>query len=1289
MKKQQGKKKSESLHATSSHALPSSSVSEEDLIAVIDSEVDQNTLVGHHINSFNNFMSTGINQIVTQLFQVEKTIQNERTKTIEDNEIGIINFVVKFTDIKSSKPTTRLHISGKQNPLMPNLARKHNLNYSAPLMVDATITAKAYLKDGTLEPRVRVEEIKNFQIASIPIMIGSKSCHTGELSREARKFAEEDPNDLGGYFILKGGEWVISMIETRLFNHEHVFRNVGHEKEIARLEFISKPGDAYENSSELIMRYVTNGNIYLTFTSNSYLKLLNIPFYIVFRLLGMTTDKEIIDNIVYGYSYSSYMEGNQKDVVSDYMLQVLKKAIRASDPDFGEAANITDQGRLLEYFSRRTSILHQAKAALPTGSAIDENLIKYLNANILKLLDKHMFPHIGLAADTRHRKLRYLGHLIHKLLLVEMQIVASTDRDSLKNKRINAAGRAYAKSLKTQYNLTVIQSIKKKLTKDFKNMPFSQVPLAQSFKSAIHGPDLEKALIQAIVTGNKELTVKNRQIPNRLASEMLHRKNQLNFLSTMRVIRAPSTSASKQDQRADEMRRVHPSYTGFICPIQSADTGEQVGMVKQLALGASIVEASSSELLKEALLKDPEIIPLEKVYPEKIHEFSLTKVLVNGDWIGCCFDSPRIVRKYKEIRRGYRCTSSTNISSYKDGSYTYVGNANRIDGIDTMTTIHWDTDSNEINFWVDAGRMMRPVLIVRNNGELDSIGRDVFGFAYDPIKDPQPIEEAPDKPKKLVPGCFVQDIILTKDIINQLMRKKMTVHNLHELGIIDYISPEEMENCYIAPSLDVLKENQTNPLQQYTHCEIPASLIGLPALTCPFANHNQTPRITFQSNQVKQTCGWYSLNWPYRIDKHAFLQYYNEVPLIKTLANKYIYPNGRNTITGIGCFGGYNQEDSLIYNKSGAERGNYKGIASNFIKTEIEKDEKFGNPDESNTIIDQKHANFSKIYGGFPKKGTMIEKDDAIIGKVIELQKPIDHKLYKNTSILYPYSEPAMVDMVIRARNQDDQEFAKIKFSSVRTLGIGDKFSSRAGQKGVTGMGYNQCDMPFTSQGIVPGLILNPHAIPSRMTIGQLIEGLAGKRAAIAGSTGDATIFKKVDLNAIGDELEALGYDRYGTEHCYDGRTGEPIDKELFITPTYYQRLQKFVIDEVYSISTGPTCVITRQPLEGKSNKGGLRIGEMEKDVVISHGAGHFIMEKFRDDSDGFDVYVCRTCGRRPVVNEEINKALCKTCQSAKLDDDIVKVRSTWASKLFWDELESCNIGVNLGVYPFEYEQYM
>jgi len=1382
-------KPNETKPKESKQTLDSTDIDQESLVILLDSELETTTPVGHHINSFDEFTSIGINQIVTKLFKVEKTIQNERTNTPEDTEIETISYVVKFDRVEIERPTTMFYKSGRTNLLMPGLARRHNLNYSAPIKVDATIIAKAYLKNSS-EPRVRTEEVKDFRIAQMPIMVRSRLCNTHDMTAEALKDCEEDPRDMGGYFILKGQEWVVSNLETRLYNHPHIFRNVGHEKERTRLEFLSIPGDAYENSSELIIRFLESGQILFRFTSNIYLKILEIPFHVLFRLFGMTSDKEIIDNIVYGYS-----EVGKPDVMSDHMMQILKKAFQTTDNVFGEAKYITDQAKLLKYFAKQTSIMYTSGVITPDAK-VDENTLSYLNTNILRLLDKNVFPHIGMSQDTRHKKLRYLGHLIHKLFLVEHEVVESTDRDSFKNKRVNAAGRGYAKAFKTQFNLAIVQQVSKKLRKSFKNMPFSQVPLAQSFKNSIYGPDLERALIQTIVTGTKELTLRNKQISNRLASEMLHRKNQLNTVSTLRTVRTPSTSSSKQDARADEMRRVHPSYAGFLCPIQSADTGEQVGMVKQMSISASISPSGIGHVLKTIMLKDPLVIPLARVFPEDIHKNMLTKVFVNGDWIGCTTNSPQLVFKYRDIRRGWDNT----------------GTPKRLENtiINPRTSMYWNTDSNEVQFWVDAGRLVRPILVVRNNTNQDTVGQYLIGTKYDSLKD----------------TGFVQDICLSKSDVEAMRLKKITIANLHERGIVDYICPEEMENMHIASDLRELHANRYNSLRRYTHCEIPISLLGLPALTCPYTNHNPAVRTTFQTNQVKQTCGWYALNWPYRVDKHAFLQYYCEMPLIKTISNKYVYPNGSNPIVAIASYGGHNQEDSLYLSKASAERGQFKGISFNFVKTELESHEKFGNPDEAHTMELKKHANYAKIEDGHVKPGTMLTKGDVAIGKYFQLPKPSDQYFYRDTSFVFNSDEDAMVETVIRARNEEDNEFCKMKMSSVRPLGIGDKFSSRSGQKGMTGMTISQADMMVTESGITPTLIMNPHGLPSRMTVNQLMEGQAAKVAALLGAIGDGTAFCKTDINAVGDKLVELGYDRHGTERMFNGMTGEWMDVDIFISPCYYQRLQKFAVEDVYSISTGPTCAITRQPLnskiynyinslifwrlkvhikvcasvgfqdfylqqvkvkktgatfsncgntlrafnttlfwkqntwnhretcghsknlkdwairserptvllpisvdnrnhknamvrvqrlqrewgafsnrksvlrysliscesmscntvEGKANKGGLRVGEMEKDVIISQGCGHFIMEKFRDDSDGFDVYVCRNCGKRPVVNEFLGVEICNVCRD---DADIIKIATTWASKLFFQELESMCVGVRLGIKPFEYEQPM
>lgn len=1262
--KSSDKAESSGVSKSSNGKLNCSVLTKRDLVVVSDAEVTQNGLISHHMNSFNNFAVDGIQQIVTQLFEVKNSLISERNKSEEDLKIKTVEYRVGFDSISISKPIRKVRGSGDNLPLYPYAARRCDLNYSATMYVDATITATAYLKDGG-EPIVKEPvKVKNHRIGQIPIMVGSKNCNLYGQSREARKQLYEDPNDPGGYFILKGGEWVISNIESRVFNYPHIFRNVGHEKEITRLEFISKPGDYFENSSELIMRYLTTGQMYLTFTSDPYIKYVDIPYYIVFRLFGMNTDKEMFDTIVYGYSTEK-----EPNVISDRMIGILRRAITVSDPHFRDFAGITDPGELLVAFAE--IVAGQYKSSYKDVESTKQLLIQ----NVRKYLDDKVFPHIGQAADTRHRKLRFLGHLIHRMLLVEMGVAPSTDRDSLRNKRIDPAGKAYAKTFKRDFNFTVVQDVKKKFRNDFKSTPFSQIQLDQSFRNAIDGTKLERNLIQAITSGNKEITVSNRQVPNRLASEMLHRKNQMNYLSTLRVIRTPSTSSSKQDQRADEMRRVHPSYIGYICLIQSADTGEQVGMVKQMALNASISKSSSSEFLKVTIANDPDIKPLNRVRSQQIHDERLTKIMVNGDWVGCCRNAKRVVTKYREYRRGY-----SEIDPHAEKlQFTHSQDKDKL-RVNKHITVYWDTDTNEINFWVDSGRAIRPLLIIRNNTDTDVIGQKHFGAKYDRIAD----------------KGFMQDILVTPNHIKQILSGEITSKELRKQGILEYISPEEAENCFIASSVSELLEDAYNSTRRYTHCEIPHCLLGIPALTCPRAECNQAPRITFQTNQGKQTCGYYALNWAHRIDKHDFLQYYCEAPIISTIANKYIYPIGCNTTVAIACYGGYNQEDSLSYCSTAAQRGLYQVQAFSNIKTVLENGESFMLPDLNQTSGIKKHANYSHLdKNGLPKIGSRIKRNDVLIGKVLDISQSAPsertsgtREIYSDVSVIYQEEEEVTVEDVIMARNQDDSQIVKVKLSAVRQLGIGDKFSSRHGQKGVTGIGYTSGKMPFTENGVIVDIILNPHAIPSRMTIGQILEGVDSKLHVHRGTTGDATIFSDFDDNAVCEELEKLGYDMYGNDRLFNGMTGEWMDVKTFTTPTFYQRLQKFVTEEVYSVSTGPTSIITRQPLEGKVKKGGLRIGEMEKDVIISHGAGHFIMEKFREDSDGFDIYVCRNCGQMPVVNEAENIIICRRCRTAGMAPKVVKVKTTWTSKLFLQELQTMSVGHDLGIAPYEYEVF-
>lgn len=952
------------------------SIEQDELFVIGDAEIDDKGLVHHHVSSANDLYTNGIPQIITQVFKVEKDIANQRDSTTEDKLIDRIHVLIKFTDVFISRPTMINYYSGKEEVLYPNVALLEDKTYSANLRVNANIKATAYFKNGTT--KVRTDEIKNFKLCRVPVMVRSVLCNTHGCSKEALMRMNEDPTDPGGYFIIKGIEWVIDCIENILFNQIRVFKNEGYSKEIMRVEFVSKPGDTYQNSDYFLVRLLNDNQLTCEVVRN-HLKGIQIPFYLLFRVLGWTSDKEMFDNIIYGY-------GND---ISKNMLNYVIDSINA------KYSTITN-GR---YTYKQTDVLKLIVDELKYTE------FKYLELDlkpenyqiaftkIFTILDCNFLPHIGLTPEDRPKKLRYLALIIRKLFLVKMGNMEPTDRDSYKSKRIHAAGTSYAKTFKTYFNASIIQQIKRRLVKDFRSMSFSQVDLASSVKSSVYGADFERSIMQTITSGNKsQITVNKKARTNRLSSQLLDRKNQIAVYSTLRQVTTTSTESSKQSERANEMRRVHMSFLGYICCIHSSD-GEKVGINKQLAIFASILGATSSDVIKDILMRDKLIIPLDKTSTTMIYEKDLRNVYVNGEWIGCTTDCLELVKKYRKLRRDFQ--------------------------INPLTTIYWDNTQDEALFWVDVGRVVRPLMIVFNNK------RDPERFPGDEYS----------KTKK-----FKQGLGVSRKILDGLKTKDVDMEYLIKNNVVEYITPEEQENCYLCPFFDQLKEDKNNDLNEYTHCDIPQAILGITALTGPFANHNQPPRITFQTSQCRQTCGVFALNWPYRCDKDTFLQYICETPLVKTAASKYIFPNGSNAIVAIMCYSGYNQEDSLVVSQGAIDRGLFNGSKFTFYKTELEQREEFGNPDMA-TTADIKAGSYAKLKDGIISRGTKINKDDAIIGKYMRVPKTSDQDMtMSDRSLIYKENEEAIIHNVIVDRNEDDERFCKIAVRKVRPVAIGDKF---------------------------------------------------------------------------------------------------------------------------------------------------------------------------------------------------------------------------------------------------------
>lgn len=990
-------------------------IKQDDLYLVGDSFIDQKGLIGHHMESANNFYTNGIEQIITEGFDIRKDIVNYRAATDEDRTIERIHCEVKFTNVQIEPPTTLNHVTGKEQFLMPKTALLRDKIYSGPLHISCDVKATAYLKNGT--PIERTDSVKNFRIAKVPIIKGSVMCNTYGKTKEALMEMGEDPSDPGGYFIVKS-EWAVDCTESTTFNQEKIYINEGYGKSRVRSEYISKPGDTYQNSDMIILIFNADD----TFTveiSRDKLSGIPIPFYLLFRALGWSSDKELLDWIIFDYD----SEANKN---------LLNTVIASLNAKYGMTSHRDVYGQIDALRAIVDLVPEESFKYLDLG----EHPENYQNAyaDILRIFDVHFLPHIGLTSASRHNKLKFLALLIRKVLLVYLKHIPQTDRDSYRIKRIHAAGDNYAKTFKTLFNQTVAMPIKKHMTKVFNSTPFSQVKLANLVKSAIYVEDFERLIVQTIISGNKSsLKIKRRMVTNRFMAQQLHRKNQLNMWATMRQVSSTSADSAKQSERAAEMRRVHMSALGYICVSHSPPEGEKVGINKQMAIFASIAPSSSSEVLKKYLLADKTLIHEHIPTPLEISRNNYARVYVNGHLIAYSTSSVELVNRYRQLRRKLE--------------------------IHPYTTIYWDNTQDEVQFFVDTGRMVRPLIIVYNNKrDVESFGNTdkVGGKSAKSTKATKATKS--NKSNNKTGGAlkqsdpFQQGLGITQEDILDLYMSKKNVYDLIKEQKVEFITPEEQQNCYICPNFKQLKQDSFDDCKEYTHCEIPQAIFGITALTAPFANHNQPPRVTYQTSQAKQTCGYYSGNWPFRIDKETFLQYINEQPLVRTVVNKYVFANGNNVMVGMCNYTGYNQEDSLIINQGAIDRGLFHGSKFTFYKTELEQKEELGNPDATKTE-NLKSANYGKLKNGVVEYGEHIFENDVLIGKFMQIPKGTgrDTKAtYIDRSIIYKDSEEAIVQNVVVDRNEDGMSFCKVGLRKPRAMAIGDKLSSRSGQTGLS-----------------------------------------------------------------------------------------------------------------------------------------------------------------------------------------------------------------------------------------------
>lgn len=696
-------------------------------------------------------------------------------------------------------------------------------------------------------------------------------------------------------------------------------------------------------------------------------------------------------------------------------------------------------------------------------------------------------------------------------------------------------------------------------------------------------------------------------------TQLLDRTNYLSTISHLRRLQSPLS----RSQPNFEARELHPTHFGRICPNETPE-GANCGLVKNLALSAVISVSVPTAPIIERLY---ELGVIQVTDASESIKDKGAKVFVEGRLIGFAPNGETLAKTLRILRRSGKLHPHVSISLYQSAT---------------------SSASRRLYVNCNSGRIMRS-LIILDNGK-------------------NPVDEK---------------------LLEKISKKFLSWQDLLIMGIVELIDADEEENCYIAISPDQI----TN---KHTHLEIfPSTILGVAASLIPYPEHNQSPRNTYESAMAKQSLGFSTpvMNFNSYVRQHFML--YPQVPLVNTRALSLLglddRPTGQNCVVAVLSYEGYNIEDAIVVNKSSVDRG----LARSFFYRVYEAEAKqYPGGMRDNFEIPSSEANIrgyrgEKVYRLLESDGAVmseavVEGGDVLIGRTSPPRFMEEYKEFetrgpyrRDTSVGVRPSEEGVVDSVIMTQTVDGGKLYKVRVRDMRIPEIGDKFASRHGQKGVIGMLVRQEDMPYTEEGIVPDIIINSHAFPSRMTVGQFMESLTGKAAALAGRFVDGTAFIGEKADTVKPILERYGFRYSGKEVMYDGRTGKKFPVDVFMGVVYYQKLHHMVADKIHARARGQVQMLTKQPTEGRARGGGLRFGEMERDCLIAYGASMMLKDRLLEESDKAEILVCERCGLLAYYDIKQRKYICRICSDkAKVSPIIV----AYAFKLLLQEMMSLNI---------------
>jgi DNA-directed RNA polymerase II subunit RPB2 len=1199
---------------------------EEDFVwNIIDTYFRDNpqALVRHHIESYNDFLDYDLSNLFRETNPLKIDLEYNDQKNTFQSSAQLFFGGREGKKIYYGKPI--IYDEHNSHYMFPNEARLRNMTYALPIYcdIDVEITRdlsellgkdsafseendvyttvdeqgfKIVLTEEDRTPSKRKELIANIRntisstnpniqifhlrpirkfICNLPIMAQSKYCILNGIPRDARFAVGECKNDFGGYFIIDGKEKTVICQEKFGDNMLYVRKVMGDDKYLFSAEIRSVSENISKPIRTLSIKIVAPSTKYSN--RNIVVMIPNVkkpvPLFILFRALGILSDREIIAMCL--------LKDPKEDTVSSAVIDWFL-------PSIHDAATIQTQQDALEYLS-----------CLIKGRTI---------TRVLHILADYFLPHIGEICFLE--KAYFLGHMTNQLFMTSTGIELPTDRDNYKYKRVELLG-SLLRDLFREYFLKYTAKIRlgfetryefnKQIFQDISNLIYDTH--TQVFEDNLIQEGIRKAF-----KGNWGADPHTKRIG---VVQDLNRLSNNGTISHLRKTNLPLDPSVK----LVGPRVLHCSQWGIIDPIDTPDGGN-IGIHKYLSMMTYITRNHSREGMLTWIRNHTDVVFLADSFPIQLGK--MTKVMVNGLWIGSIAEPIPMVFKMKECRRHALIPISTSIS--------------------------YDNTKNTVFIYTDGGRLCRPIFY------RDETSKQ---FAMEETDFQKRIKTSKWNWMDLITGFHNKkdpNFDPTKEKIYEWteLYAETAEHIREKKAVLEYVDSSESENILIALNA---RELQTDTDHRYTHCELHEStLYGVMCNQINYIEHNPATRNSFSCGQSKQACSLYHTNYTFRMDKTAVVLNSGQIPLIKPRYMKYINneenPYGENAIVAIMCFTGYNVEDAILVNEGALKRGLFRTTYYTTYEAHEEKETKGNNTflqkilNIEEEIVENSIAGIKPGYdyskldaNGLIQEETVVDDKTVLIGISTSMS---NDPMKRDTSKMPKKGQVGVVDKAFITEGEEGQRIAKVRIREERIPAMGDKMASRAGQKGTVGMIIAEEDMPFTKDGIRPDLIINPHALPSRMTIGQMVECISGKACANYGAFGDCTAFLNLRQNMVGffgELLSKLGFHSSGNEIMYDGMSGEQIESEIFMGPTYYMRLKHMVKDKINFRARGPNTNLTRQPVSGRANDGGLRIGEMERDAVMSHGTADFLRESMMERGDVYHMAVCNKTGMIAVYN--------------------------------------------------------